>query len=125
MTDEFEEHSSSDDATSYYYRQRTLAGIGRDIRAAKEALLEMENAVLIEATRSLAEAAQILERVAKELRGTRPAEWMSHQEAAEYLRCTPEALRKLAVEEGLPRHRISAARYRYSAREIDEWLDER
>jgi hypothetical protein len=49
-------------------------------------------------------------------------EWMTADEAAEFLRFTPGRFRTLAACGEIPRHRISPGRFRYYAPELTEWL---
>jgi hypothetical protein len=104
--------------------------LAHDVREIREALVALEADVLSEAAASLAEAAEVLERVAVRLEASRPHEWLSHEEAAVHLRMVDsegkpqvDYLYKLAYSEGIPRHKLGD-RWRYSVKELDEWLME-
>jgi excisionase family DNA binding protein len=68
--------------------------------------------------RAIDRAVEAVERLEK----MHPSEWMTAEEAAAYVRRTPEAFHKLVLNEGVPRHRISGQRYLYSRAEIDAWI---
>ena len=75
---------------------------------------------------ALTEAAESLSRTAKELTDMRMAEWMTAEQAAQYLGCeSVRAFEKIVSREGIPKHYLSARAPRYNRAELDAWLLER
>ncbi|MDP9437505.1 MAG: helix-turn-helix domain-containing protein [Actinomycetota bacterium] len=52
-------------------------------------------------------------------------EWLTPQEAASYLRRTPEAFRKLVQRENVPHHFLTGRNALFSKSELDRWLRKR
>lgn len=90
----------------------------RALREARDSLRDFEGTALAAVAESLAITAETLERTATKLKETQPTEWMSHEECAEYLRKTPDALYKLAASGIIPREKIGGA-YLYSRFDVD------
>ncbi len=96
--------------------------VAHDLKEAREVLGAVEARALAGVAAILSEAADSLSRTAERLEKMAPQEWMTAEEAAAYVRRTPEAFHKLVLNEGVPRHRISGQRYLYSRLEIDAWI---
>ena len=70
----------------------------------------------------LAETAESLARTARELKGISPDEWLTFEEAAAYLKKTPNAFEKVVAKGEIPRHYLTERGILFSRRELDEWL---
>ncbi len=83
----------------------------------------VEAAALSGVAMVLIEAAESLSRTAKHLADTRPAEWMTAEQAAAYLGFkSVQAFEKVVAREGVPRHYVSGRRPLYNRAELDAWL---
>lgn len=74
----------------------------------------------------LIEASESLSRTARHLANTRPAEWMTAEQAAAYLGFgSAQAFEKVVAREGVPRHYVSGRKPLYNRTELDAWLMDR
>jgi excisionase family DNA binding protein len=73
----------------------------------------------------LAQTAESLARIACELKGIAPDEWLTFEEAAAYLKMTPKAFEKIVGKGEIPRHYLTERSILFSRKELDEWLLER
>jgi excisionase family DNA binding protein len=64
--------------------------------------------------------AELAARVAEE-----PEEWLDAAGVAAIVGCHPRTVQKLARNEGLPSHRVTAKLLRYRRSEVLRWLEER
>ena len=86
----------------------------------------VEAAALSGVAMVLIEAAESLSLTAKHLADTRPAEWMTAQQAAAYLGYeSVQAFEKVVAREGVPRHYVSGRKPLYNRAELDAWLMDR
>lgn len=111
--------------------------VSQALRDAQEALRGYESSALAGVAHSLTGAAEELSRTVQRLETMRPAEWLTAEQAAEYLgyispgasdeerRKGTKAFEKAAQTVRMPRHDITPRVYRYSRRELDQWLLER
>ena len=102
----------------------------RELREIRDALKEYESSQLAGIAETLARTAESLARATAEL--DRGGEWLTPEQAAEYLGYISEdrqrsvkAFEKAAYTAGIPKHYITPRVYRYSRREIDNWLLDR
>jgi len=103
--------------------QNPLPETLRELDEVTQTLEAVEFTALSDVAVVLAEAAENLSRTAKDLADMRTAEWMTAEQAVQYLECeSVEAFEKIAAREGIPRHYLSARAPRYNRAELDTWL---
>ena len=103
--------------------QDQLAEKLRELEEAKRILEDVEVKALSSAALALTEVAESLSLTAKDLVDMRATEWMTGEQAAQYLGCeSVKASEKIAAREGIPRHYLSARTPRYNRAELDAWL---
>jgi hypothetical protein len=85
----------------------------------RDTLERLQWGAVADSVRVLSEAASMLSETAERLQETSRSEspWLTHEQAAERLRTTPDGLYKMA---GVPRHKI-AGKWRYHRDELDRW----
>lgn len=89
----------------------------------RRALVGVEATALSGVAMVLIEASESLSRTAKHLADTRPAEWMTAEQAAAYLGFkSVQAFEKVVSREGVPRHYVSGRKPLYNRAELDDWL---
>jgi excisionase family DNA binding protein len=104
-------------------RQRASpAEMALTLSEVKDALQGYETTALAGVAATLAEAAQILARTARELHKMSREEWMDVEEAAAYLRRTPKAFEKVIANGEIPKHYLTERGILFSRKELDEWL---
>jgi hypothetical protein len=89
------------------------------LKEARRILKDVEVQALAGVAEMLARAIDRAVEAVDRLEKMHPSEWMTAEEAATYVRRTPEAFHKLVLNEGVSRHRISGQRYLFSRLEID------
>jgi excisionase family DNA binding protein len=100
-----------------------ILGAARELERMREGLRMLEAGVLSETARELAQTAEVLLNVTREIgRMRQPERWLRHEELAEELGVDKNTLYRVAKEQGMPRHGLTGREYRYSMREVDEWL---
>lgn len=83
----------------------------------------MESSALAGVAASLSAAAESLAATAERLEASRPKEWMTPQQAAEYLGITSVgSFEQLVSRQDIPKHYVSERLPRYSRHELDRWL---
>lgn len=92
---------------------------------ALEVFRRLEGTAYADAAETMVRAATMLGDVMAHLEASLPDDWMKHNEAALYLKMSPDALYKLALSSDIPRHRVSGNVYRYNRKELDAWLRRR
>jgi hypothetical protein len=103
--------------------QDSLAEKIRELEEAKRILEDVEVKALSGVALALTEAAESLAHTAKDLSDMRATEWMTAEQAAQYLGCeSVKAFEKIAARQGIPRHYLSARTPRYNRAELDAWL---
>jgi hypothetical protein len=104
----------------------SLIEVTRTLEEAKDVLRGYEVAALAGIAAKLAEAAESVAHTAGELHEMSREEWMTPEQAARHLTCTStKAFHEVVAKEGVPRHYISDRLPRYSRSELDKWLGTR
>lgn len=102
---------------------QSLAELAGDLRKSREVLQSVEAQALAGVANVLVRTTGQLAHVAGKLHELSPDEWMTPEQAAAHVGATSkESFEKIAVSEGIPRHRLATRLVRYSRKEIDEWL---
>jgi len=96
--------------------------VTRDLKNAREILEAAEARTLAGVAAMLSKAADTLSRTADRLEKMAPQEWMSLEEAANYLGKSKHAFQKAVAQEDVPRHYLTGRRPLFNRRELDEWL---
>jgi hypothetical protein len=103
--------------------QDPISGKIRELEEAKRILEYVEVKALSGVALALTEVAESLTRTARDLTDMKAVEWMTAEQAAQYLGCeSVKAFEKIAARESVPKHYISARTPRFNRAELDAWL---
>ena len=76
--------------------------------------------------RAILETVDRLTDIVERLHEMRAVEWMDSEQAAAHVGAkSPEAFEKIALKEGIPRHKLSQRLILYNRDELDQWLMDR
>lgn len=96
-----------------------IAGVLRENR---DALSDLEGAVLSGIAASLVEAADRMVELVDRQEKSRPADWIDAEQMAARLGITKDAFQKVTAKTDLPRHHLTEKKPLYNVHEVDEWL---
>lgn len=113
-------------------RGANVGDLAASLREQREALLAFEGSALAGLAASLSVAADGLMGVLERIETAIPQDWLTPERAAAYVGyeweddrgriLAAEAWQRLAAQEGVPCHRLSAQKKLYNRREVDAWL---
>lgn len=112
-----------------------IEDLAQVLKDQREALRTFEGTALAGIAETLAHAATMIVGVVERIEASSPQDWLPPEEAARYVGYRWEGVRqkssaidaflRLAAQEGIPVHRLSAQKRLYNRRELDDWLSRR
>lgn len=107
----------------YQWTDGPVIETARQLAEARKILDNVEATMLAGVASVLTEVAEKLSDLNQDLMDARPSEWMTTQQAAEYLGFeSTAAFLKTAARENIPKHYLSSRNPRYNRTELDTWM---